>query len=395
MPILTINAGSSSLRFVLFEATKASSKTLKQIYSGHIDAIGQKHCQFRRYCEDGSEQGSKLKAKNHEEAIEFALKKLQESKVIENLNDISKVAHRVVHGGEQFTKPTTLTPKLIRQLKKLSPLAPLHNPANLAAIKACQAKLKKAKHVAIFDTAFHATLPQKAYLYGLPYKLYTKQHIRRYGFHGTSHKYVANEAKAILRKARKPYSKLITCHIGNGVSLAAIKKGICLDTTMGFTPLEGPLMGTRSGSFDPAILFHLLGKKPSQKQLEKTRNLLEKESGFKGMSEISSDVRDLWAQPKSKGTRRTFELFSYQMAKYITSFFTPLGGLTNAIIFTAGTGENAFYLRKEICDQLKAFGLKLDSKANQKNAEIISKPNSTIQVLVIPTNEALQMAREL
>ena len=381
MSTLVINAGSSSLRFVLFDAK------LKSLYKGHIDAIGQKHCQFRRYFQDGKEQRKNIKSKDHKEAIQFALKKLQEDGAIQDLKEIKKVAHRVVHGGESFIKPTKLNTLSLRKLKKLSPLAPLHNPANLTAIKASRSALKKAQHYAVFDTAFHATLPEHAYLYGLPYSLYKKQGIRRYGFHGTSHKFVANQASKFLKKKS---AKIITCHMGNGVSLAAIKNGICLDTSMGFTPLEGPMMGTRSGSMDPAIVFHLAKKKQN---LEKVHHLLEKESGFKGLSEISSDVRKLWARPKSKGTLRTFATFSYQMAKLIMSYHATLSGQPDAIVFTAGIGEHAHYLRKQICEQIP--GVKINSKANLANATLISTATSKIKVLVIPTNEELQMAREI
>lgn len=386
MTLLTINAGSSSLRFTLF------SESLKELYSGHIDAIGQKHCQFRRYLSNGKEEKTKIKSKNHQEAIQYALKKLIEDDAVKSLSEIKKVGHRVVHGGEYFTKPTRLNALSIRKIKKLSPLAPLHNPANLAAIQACRKQLKRAKHYAIFDTAFHASLPQKAYLYGLPFKLYKKQKIRRYGFHGTSHKYVSQQAQKLLKKKN---CKLITCHIGNGVSLAAIQNGVCLDTSMGFTPLEGPMMGTRSGSFDPAILFHLMGKNPSAQKIEDIHTLIEKESGFKGLSEISSDIRKLWAKPKAKGTQRTFEVFSYQMAKLIGSYFATLQGPPDAIVFTAGIGENAFYLREQICNYFKDFGLKLDTTANKKNATTISKKGSKIKVFVIPTKESLQIAKEM
>lgn len=376
--ILTLNAGSSSLRFTLF------SGALEPLFKGHIDAIGKAHCSFRHYFQSG-EAREHVRVKNHDQALQYVLKRLASEY---DLNQIKKVAHRVVHGGESFTKPTLLNAMSIRKLEKLSPLAPLHNPANLAAIKASRKLLKSAKHYAIFDTAFHATLPEHAYLYGLPYELYKNQGIRRYGFHGTSHKYVATEALKLLKKKK---AKLITCHIGNGVSLAAIKDGFCLDTSMGFTPLEGPMMGTRSGSIDPAIIFHLAKKKP----LTKVEEMLQKESGFKGVSGISSDVRELWAKPKSPGTKRAFALFSYQMAKQILSLMAALDGPPDALIFTAGIGENAFYLRKQICEHLKSFGLKLDSRKNKANSPIISTPKSSITCCVIPTDEELQMAREI
>lgn len=382
MAILILNAGSSSLRFALFDGK------LKPLYKGHIDAIGQKTCQFRRYFDDGHEEKNTVQAKNHHEALDYGLKRLQLDGAIANFKEINKVGHRVVHGGEAFKKATKLTPEVIATIKKLSELAPLHNPANVSAIEACKKLLPKAKHTAIFDTAFHQTLPSKAFLYGLPYSLYQKKKIRRYGFHGTSHQYVAQEAIKILDNK---HASLITCHIGNGVSVCAIKDGISLDTSMGFTPLEGPLMGTRSGTIDPAIIFHLLEKKTP----EEVHHLLEKESGFKGLSELGSDVRTLWANKRSPGTKRTFDVFSYQMAKIIYSYFAALGGPPDALVFTAGIGENAFYLREQICNYFKSFGLKLDPKANKKNAVQISHRNSFMNVLVIPTDEELQMAKQL
>ncbi len=379
MAILVINAGSSSLRFVLF------SESLKPLYKGHIDAIAQKHCHFRRYLKTGEEK-TNIKIKDHKEAIAYALKRLITDGAIKSPKEITKVAHRVVHGGEEFIKPTRITQAVLKKLDRLNSLAPSHNPANLEALRACLKQIPHALHTAVFDTAFHTTLPPRAFLYGLPYKLYKKEHIRRYGFHGTSHNYVAREAAKILKRKS---TKLITCHIGNGVSLCAVKNGKSIDTSMGFTPLEGPMMGTRSGTIDPAIIFHL---QRTQKP-DAVHHLLEKESGFKGLSEIGSDVRSLWAKPKSPGTLRTFDVFSYQMAKFIASYFIPLGGLPDALVFTAGIGENAFYLREQICEYLKPFGLKLDAKANKANKLTISTPNSAIRVMVIPTQEEAEMAR--
>jgi acetate kinase len=381
MSILVLNSGSSSLRFTLF------NEQLKELYKGHVDAIGQKHCSFRHYLKKG-EADTLVKIKNHEEAIRFVLKKLREDKIIEDVNQIHKVAHRVVHGGEKYIKPTRLNAKVLKDLEKLSPLAPLHNPANLLTARASQKMLPKAAHYAIFDTAFHATLPEKAYLYGLPYARYQREHIRRYGFHGTSHKYVSLEAARLLKKKNL---RLITCHMGNGISLAAIKNGVVMDTTMGFTPLEGPIMGSRSGTVDPGVLFHLL-KKVSP---EKLHHELEYESGFKGLSGLGSDIRDLWAKPNSPGTKRTFGVLCYQMAKLIMSLSVSLGGMPDAIIFTAGIGENAYYLRQQIAEELKPLKIQLDLAANRKNSLVISKAKSPVKMLVIPTNEELQMAKDL
>lgn len=342
MSTLVINAGSSSLRYALFNGEK-------ELNRGHIDRI-----------------------KNHEEAMRSVLKILKDQK-------IDKVGHRVVHGGEKFTKPTKINFLTIRQLEKLNDLAPLHNPANLACIKAARKILPKATHYAVFDTAFHSTLPEKAFLYGLPYKLYKKEGIRRYGFHGSSHEYIASQLKK--------YKKIISCHIGNGVSVTAIENGKSVDTSMGFTPLEGPMMGSRCGTIDPAIIFHLAKNQPLA-EIEKT---LEHESGFKGLSEISSDIRDLWAKPKSAGTLRVFDVFSYQMAKIVLGMYAAIG-LPNALVFTAGIGENAFYLRSRIC---KYLNIELDENANKANAHEISSKKSKVKVFVIKTNEELQIARKI
>ncbi len=388
MLTLIFNAGSSSLRFALFDAK------LKLLYKAHIDAIGQKTCQFRRYLANNKEQDEKIKIKNHQAAALYAMKRMQADGLLQNPAEIRKVGHRVVHGGTEFTTLTLLTKKTLVSLKKLSPLAPLHNPANLAGIFAALKVLPSAEHYAIFDTAFHHTLPPKAFLYGLPYALYEKEGLRRFGFHGTSHRFVSQEAEEILKKMR-PHSKkpikLISCHLGNGVSLAAIRDKKCVDTTMGYTPLEGPIMGTRSGSLDPGLVLHLVEKNG----LKKTTQLLQKESGFLGLSGLGSDIRSLRAQSKTAGTQRTFDVFSYQMAKLITAFFVPLGGLPDAILFTAGIGENAFYLRKQILEYLAPLGVRINAQANKQNKRILSTAKSSIQIFVIPTNEELQMAKEL
>lgn len=381
MNILVLNAGSSSLRFCIFNSK------LEKIYKGHVDGIGQKTCSYRHYLESGEEQ-MKLHARNHKAAIRFILKTIKKEGIVSDLSSIKKVGHRVVHGGEQFVKPLKINAQNFKQLAALSSLAPLHNPANLEALKACMKALPHANHTAIFDTAFHSTLPQKAYLYGLPYSLYEEEHLRRYGFHGTSHKYVSEVAGSLLKK---PRAKILSCHIGNGVSIAAIENGKSIDTSMGYTPLEGPVMGTRSGTVDPGLVLELVKKRG----LKKTTQLLQKESGFQGLSGLGSDIRTLWAQPKSKGTLRTFDVFSYQMAKLLCSYFATLRGIPDAITFTAGIGENAYYLREQILAYLKPFGVALDSKANKANRTKISSAKSKVKVFVIQTEEELQIAREL
>ncbi len=389
MKILVLNSGSSSLRFKFYE-----SKGWKRLFAGHIDGIGLRTCRLRGDIE------TKVKAKNHTDALKIALAILQESGHLAHPKDIEAVGHRVVHGGEKYHNPTRITRAVFRDLKKLSDLAPLHNPPNLEGVRACIKILKKAVNVAIFDTGFHATLPEHAYLYGLPYKLYRKHGIRKYGFHGTSHKYVAEQSIALLKKLKKPHAKLITCHIGNGVSLTAIKNGKSLDTTMGFTPLEGVMMGTRTGDFDSAIIFYLHDH--LKMKLSDIDHLVNKQSGLKGLSNISSDMRPLWGilqnekSRKYTAVKRAYDVYVYRLAKKIASLTVPLNGL-NALVFTAGIGECAWYLRRDVCKQLAHFGITLDPAKNKKTVEgasgLINKPRTT-NVLVMPTNEELKIARE-
>jgi acetate kinase len=390
MKILVLNAGSSSLRLQLIE-----SKGWKQLFKGHVDGIGLKTCKLRGDIEH------KINAKNHTEALKIALTALKEIGIIKTFTEIDAIGHRVVHGGEKYHAPTKINRTVLKDLKKLIPLAPLHNPANIEGIKACMKILKKAPNIAIFDTGFHATLPKHAYLYGLPYNLYRKHGIRKYGFHGTSHKYVSLEAKKWLTKNKKKSQRIITCHMGNGVSLTAIKNGKSIDTSMGFTPLEGVIMGTRSGSFDPSILLYLL--KNTKTTPEKLDTLINKESGLKGLTNISSDVRPLWKiyqNPKHrhyKKVKQAFDIYSYHIAQTIGAYATTLNGL-DALVFTAGIGENGWYLRRDICKHLSYLGIELDQKKNQttinRNTGSIQKNRKPVQVLVIPTNEELQIAKE-
>lgn len=385
MNILIINAGSSSIRSSLFKKGKKLTKTARI----HIDGIGLKRCKFTFKSEEKN-LGLKLPVKNHEEGIKILLKNLTKYKTIEKYSEIDAVGHRVVHGGEKYTDSVKIDTKILKEIDKISHLAPLHNPANLEAIKACKKLLPKIKQAAVFDTAFHQTLPKKAYLYGLPCEYYEKHKIRRYGFHGTSHKYVVNEAIKLLKTKKQ---KIISCHIGNGVSITASLNGKSIDTSMGFTPLEGPLMGTRSGTIDPAIVLHMqkeLKMKPSQ-----IDRLLNFKSGLNAISEISSDMRDIYDKYKKNDKKAIFtiELLSYQIAKYIGAYTAVLDGV-DTIIFTAGIGENAFYVREKICDYLNFLGIKLSKKKNGENETIISDSKSKVKILVIPTNEEKQIAKE-
>ena len=384
MKILVLNAGSSSLKVQLLQ-----TPNFECLYQGHADGLGLKICQYR---EPLLKHKEKTTFKNHREALKFILKKMRGSDTIKGLKEIKAVGHRVVHGGEKYRAATKITAPVIQTIKKLSELAPLHNPANLAGILACQKLLPDVPNVAVFDTAFHRTLPEEAYLYALPYFFYQKHKIRRYGFHGISHRYVAEKAVKYLKK---PAARLITCHLGNGCSLTAVKNGKSIDTSMGFTPLEGVPMGTRTGDFDPAIIPYLVEQKKIP--LAKVEHLIEKESGLKGLSGISSDVRRLIQATNRKkphpGATRAFKVYCYRIAKYIGALSVSLGGL-DCLVFTAGIGENAWYIRKWVCEYLEFLGITLDPKKNRQNAFIIHSAKSRAKILIIPTNEGLQIAKE-
>lgn len=373
MNILVINAGSSSLKYELF------NQKLESLADGSIERIGQKG-----------------RIKNHFIAVQNTLQLLLTNGTIKDLKEITAVGHRVVHGGEKYQKPTRITALVEKEIKTLSSLAPLHNPPNLEGIKACKKLLPKAQHVAVFDTSFHQTLPAKAFMYALPYKLYKKDGIRRYGFHGTSHSYISKETIKLLGllkshpTGRKKQSKIITCHLGNGSSITAIKNGISIDTSMGFTPLQGVPMGTRSGDIDPAIAIKL-AKKLSP---EKADELLNKKSGFKGISELSSDMRDLLTTRKTKPqSQLAIDMFTYKVAQYIGAYSVSLQGL-DAISFTGGIGENSGYIRSQICQYLTHLGVVLDPAKNRTNKTTISKKQSRIKIYVIPANEEKEIATQ-
>jgi acetate kinase len=385
MKILVVNSGSSSLKFSLID----TKKSFKELSNGHIDGISLPSCVFI-FEKNKKSTTTKIAIKDHHSAIKLALETLQKNRIIKNLNEIDAIGHRVVHGGEKYTSPIIINQKVIETIKSLCKLAPLHNPANLTGILACKNILPKTPQIAIFDTAFHQTMPEKAFLYALPYSFYKNHNIRRYGFHGTSHKYVINEAIKLL-KVRNP--KIISCHLGNGSSITASINGKSVDTSMGLTPLEGIMMGTRSGTIDPAIIFHL------EKTLHLTSNevyeTLNNKSGLLGISQISSDMRKIYAKSlkKDRLANLAIELLSYQIAKYLGSYTSILGGI-HAIIFTGGLGEKAFYIREKACNYLKFLGLSLNPQKNKKCEKIISGPKSKIKVFVIPTNEEKQIAIE-
>jgi acetate kinase len=310
--------------------------------------------------------------------------------VISDKKDIEAVGHRVVHGGETFSDSIFIDKNVVKVLQDNIELAPLHNPPNIKGIQACQRILPDTPQCAVFDTAFHSHMPPKSYLYGIPYELYKKHKIRRYGFHGTSHLYVSQRAAILLNKEGKDL-RIITAHLGNGCSMAAVKHGQSMDTTMGFTPLEGLLMGTRSGDIDPSLILYIMGKEGLT--IGEANTLLNKHSGLIGISGESSDMREILAAVKDNQQRSkwAFEIFCYRIKKYIGAYTAAMGGL-DALVFTGGIGENSKEVREEVCSDMEFLGIELDEFKNQNNDEIISKQHSKVSVLRIPTNEELVIA---
>lgn len=392
MNILVINCGSSSLKFQLID-----SQTEKLMAKGLCERIGIEGSRMV-YAPAGREKVNKvIPMKDHTEAIRLVLSALtdQETGVLASLNEIGAVGHRIVHGGEKFASSTVITDEVIKAIEACNDLAPLHNPANLIGIAACKELMPDTPMAAVFDTAFHQTMPEEAYLYGIPYEYYEKYKVRRYGFHGTSHSYVSRQAAKLLGKKYEDV-KLVVCHLGNGASVSAVKNGSCVDTSMGLTPLEGLIMGTRSGDIDPAIIEYLMNKENMTGH--EVIELLNKKSGVLGLSGgFSSDFRDLEDafERKEAAAVRTMKAFAYRVVKYIGAYAASMNGV-DAICFTAGLGENSPFIRDMICSYLGYLGITLDEKANQKRGEDkdITTPESKTRVLVIPTNEELAIARE-
>lgn len=392
MNILVINCGSSSLKFQLIDA-----ETEKLIAKGLCERIGIEGSQMTYTPTGGEKQKRAVPMPDHKAAIKLVLEALTDLSfgAIKDLKEIGAVGHRIVHGGEKFAASTLIDENVLEAIRECNDLAPLHNPANLIGIEACQALMPGVPMAAVFDTAFHQTMPEEAYLYGIPYHYYENYKIRRYGFHGTSHSYVSREAAKLLGR---PYEelKLIVCHLGNGASVSAVKNGRCVDTSMGLTPLEGLIMGTRSGDLDPAIIEFLCNRE--KKEVHEILNVLNKESGVLGLSGgFSSDFRDLEDayQEGQENAVRTMKAFAYRVVKYIGAYMAAMNGV-DAICFTAGLGENSPFIRNMICEYLGYLGIALDQKANGKRGEniLISTPDSRTKVLVIPTNEELAIARE-
>lgn len=391
MNILVINCGSSSLKYQLI-----NSDSEKVLAKGICERIGIEGSQITYQPSGGEKKITVSPMPTHTQAIKLVLDELTDEAtgVIKSLGEVGAVGHRVVHGGESFTSSTLITEEAMKAIEECNDLAPLHNPANLIGIRACQELMPNTPMVAVFDTAFHQTMPEKAYLYGLPYEYYEKYKVRRYGFHGTSHSYVSKRTAEFLGK---PYDSLktVVCHLGNGSSVSAVLNGRSIDTSMGFTPLEGLVMGTRSGDVDPGVMQFLMHKE--HLDIDQMMDILNKKSGIYGMSGVSSDCRDVEnaANAGHKRAKIALESFAYRVAKYVGAYAAAMGGV-DAITFTAGVGENDKVTRKIVCEHLAFLGIQVDDEANAKRGQEIriSTPDSRIAVLVIPTNEELAIARE-
>ena len=391
MNVLVINCGSSSLKFQLI-----NSESEEVLAKGLCERIGIDG-RLTYQPEGGEKEISDKAMPTHTEAIQFVIDALTNEKtgVVKSLDEIGAVGHRVVHGGEKFANSVVITDEVVKAIEECNDLAPLHNPANLIGISACQKLMPGTPMVAVFDTAFHQTMPEKAYLYGLPYEYYEKSAVRRYGFHGTSHSFVSKHAAQFLG-LDLDNSKIIVAHLGNGASISAVLNGKCVDTSMGLTPLEGLVMGTRSGDMDPAIMEYIAKKEDLD--IAGVMNVLNKKSGVLGLSKnLSSDFRDLeeGMNNGNKYAKAAMEVFCYRVAKYIGSYVAAMNGV-DAIAFTAGIGENAGTVRKMVVSYLGYLGIALDEEANKKRGEdlVISTADSKVKVAVIPTNEELAIARE-
>ena len=386
--VLAVNAGSSSLKFQLFNMPQE-----EVLLKGLIERIGQEKSQLVLTV-NGEKIKKELPIPNHDVAIEIVLQELLETKVLKSLDELHGVGHRVTHGGELFAESAVINDDVIKKIDSLSDLAPLHNPANLAAIKAFFKVLPNIHSVAVFDTAFHQTMPKSAFLYSVPFEYYENFVIRKFGFHGTSHKYVAQRAAEMLGKPLEQL-RLISCHLGNGSSIAAIEYGKSIDTTMGFTPLAGLTMGTRSGDIDPALIPYIMEK--TDKSADEVVEILNKKSGLLALSGISSDLRDI-EEAAEKGDERAnlaLEVFANRIQKIIGSYAATMRGV-DAIIFTAGIGENSDVVRARVATGLEFMGVYFDPSLNNVRGEetVISYPHSPVKLLIVPTNEEVMIARD-
>ena len=391
MKILAVNAGSSSLKFQVIEMPKE-----EVLISGYIEKIGLSDSFWNTKVNGEKIKGERY-LKDHSEAVKVLIEELLKYKVVNSLSEIDGIAHRVLHGGEKYSDSVIINDEVINDIKELTKLGPLHHPGNLAGIEAFKKELPNTPMVAVFDTAFHQTMPKDKYIFPVPYEWYKNYGVRKYGFHGTSHKYITEVMK---EKLNKKDVNLIICHIGSGASISAVKEGKCYDTTMGLTPLDGLMMGTRSGSIDPSILEYVA--KESGMNIEEITTKLNKESGLLGISTYS-DRRDVLegAMSGDEMCKLALEMYDARIAGYIAEYFIELGGKVDAIVFTAGAGENSDQLREDIANRLKPIGLDIDKDLNSKIAGFkelhegkISTDKSSIDIYVIPTNEELMMVKE-
>ena len=390
MNVLVINCGSSSLKYQLI-----NSDTEAVLAKGLCERIGidGRLVYQKAGCD---KEITEAAMPTHKEAIQMVLDALTNDKTgaIGSLKEVNAIGHRVVHGGEKFASSAVITDEMIKAVEECNDLAPLHNPANLIGIRACQELMPNVPMVAVFDTAFHQTMPEEAYLYGLPYEYYEKYKVRRYGFHGTSHSFVSKRAAEVAGKSYEDL-KIIVCHLGNGASLSAVKNGKSVDTSMGLTPLEGLIMGTRSGDMDPAIM-EFIAKKENL-DIAGVMNVLNKKSGVLGLSGVSSDFRDIEEAAEAGNDRaaKALAAYNYRVVKYIGAYTAAMDGV-DVIAFTAGLGENGKSMRKAVCEHLSYLGIKIDDEANSVRGKdiVISTPDSKVKVMVIPTNEELAIARE-
>ena len=392
MKVLVINCGSSSLKYQLIDIVNEEA-----LAQGLVERIGIEGSVLTQKVEGKDKYIVKEEMKDHKDAIRLVLEALVDENncVIKSMDEISAVGHRVVHGGEKYKESVVINDEVKANIEECFKLAPLHNPANMIGIKACEELMPNTPMVAVFDTAFHGTMPEDAYLYALPYELYEKDGIRKYGFHGTSHKYVSQTCAEVMGRDIKDL-KIITCHLGNGASLCAVKNGVSVDTSMGFTPLEGVAMGTRCGNIDPAIVTFLM--KEEGLSVDEVNDLLNKKSGVLGISGISSDFRDIEDAAFNKGNRRAqlaLRIFEYKIRTTIGAYAAAMGGV-DAIVFTAGVGENGPETREKCLEGLEFLGVEIDKEANNVRGKIreISKAGCNVKAFVIPTNEELVIARD-
>ena len=391
MKILSVNCGSSSLKFQMYEMPEE-----KVLISGYVEKIGQPDC-FWTVKVNGEKIKSSRPLANHTEAVDVLIEELFKHNIVKSLDEIERIGHRVLHGGEFFKESAVVTDEVIEKIKSLIPLGPLHLPGNLAGIEAFRKVLPNVPMVAVFDTAFHQTMPKRNYIYPVPLSWYEKYGVRKYGFHGTSHKYITEVMKQELGKENV---NLIVCHIGSGASIAAVKDGKCYNTTMGITPLDGLMMGTRSGAIDPSILEYVC--KEANMSVEEVTNVLNKQSGFLGVAG-QADCRDVEAliEEGNENAKLAYAMYCDRIAKYIAEYYLELNGKVDSIIFTAGVGENGAGVRKEVLDRLNPIGIYVDEEMNNKIASfkdihegVISTKDSKVEVRVLPTDEEIMIVRD-